>query len=238
MPYATSFTQRGRKKKGHIIPSHRFKKTTSAAPATYTTTTSPTATVKENSKPYLHTTPESKKEPPAPPPTPTKKEERTTAEPIEISPLSEGVSSFSLSSVALKKNATASETKNTTAPKLREKVHQEKLQELWTAYALKKEKEGAQNIAAILNLCSPKLVEESIQVEVPNNINKKELQLEGNSLLPHLKNDLKNDHLSLEIIVNEEQQEALVYTAEEKYKKFKTINPALKDLKDTFGLEY
>ena len=152
--------------------------------------------------------------------------------------MSEGVSSFSLSSVALKKNATASETKKASAPKLREKVQQGKLQELWTAYALKKEKEGAQNIAAILNLCSPKLVEESIQVEVPNNINKKELQLEGNTLLPHLKDVLNNDHLTLEISVNEQQQKALVYTAEEKYKKFETINPALKDLKDTFGLEY
>jgi len=152
--------------------------------------------------------------------------------------LSEGVSSFSLSSVALKKNATASETKKASATKLREKVQQGKLQEQWTAYALKKEKEGAQNIAAILNLCSPKLVEESIQVEVPNNINKKELQLEGNTLLPHLKHVLNNDHLTLDISVNEQQQEALVYTAEEKYKKFETINPALKDLKDTFGLEY
>lgn len=81
-------------------------------------------------------------------------------------------------------------------------------------------------------------MEESIQVEVPNNINKKELQLEGNTLIPHLKDVLNNDHLTLEISVNEQQQEALVYTAEEKYKKFEIINPALKDLKDTFGLEY
>ena len=226
------------KKKGHIIPSHRFKKTAPTAPATSSKAPSITPTVKENSEPYRPSTPESKKEAPTAPPIPPKKEEKTTVEPITISPLSEGVSSFSLSSVALKKNATASETKKASAPKLREKVQQGKLQELWTAYALKKEKEGAQNIAAILNLCSPKLVEESIQVEVPNNINKKELQLEGNTLLPHLKDVLNNDHLTLEISVNEQQQEALVYTAEEKYKKFETINPALKDLKDTFGLEY
>ena len=225
-------------KKGHIIPSHRFKKTAPTAPVTSSKAPSTTATVKENSEPYHPSTPEPKKEAPTAPSIPPKKEEKTTVEPITISPLSEGVSSFSLSSVALKKNATASETKKASAPKLREKVQQGKLQEIWTAYALKKEKEGAQNIAAILNLCSPKLVEESIQVEVPNNINKKELQLEGNTLLPHLKDVLNNDHLTLEISVNEQQQEALVYTAEEKYKKFETINPALKDLKDTFGLEY
>lgn len=226
------------KKKGHIIPSHRFKKTAPTAPVTSSKVPITTPTVKKNSEPYRPSTPEPKKEAPTAPPIPPKKEEKTTVEPITISPLSEGVSSFSLSSVALKKNATASETKKASAPKLREKVQQGKLQELWTAYALKKEKEGAQNIAAILNLCSPKLVEESIQVEVPNNINKKELQLEGNTLLPHLKDLLNNDHLTLEISVNEQQQEALVYTAEEKYKKFETINPALKDLKDAFGLEY
>ena len=76
---------------------------------------------------------------------------------------------------------------------------------------LKKEKEGAQNIAAILNLCSPKLVEESIQVEVPNNINKKELQLEGNTLLPHLKDVLNNDHLTLEIALTNNNKSSCLH---------------------------
>ena len=96
-----------------------------------------------------------------------------------------------------------------------------------------------QNIASILKINNPKLKENySIEFEVPSEINKVELEKELFEILDFLKFKLNNSLIKIKIIVNElEQKKSLIYSHEEKFKKFVETNSLILKLKDEFGLE-
>jgi DNA polymerase-3 subunit gamma/tau len=56
-------------------------------------------------------------------------------------------------------------------------------------------------------------------------------------LLQFLRKSLNNFDIKLDITVNESMEKEFAYTAEEKFAKLKSKNPALETLKKTFNLD-
>jgi len=108
----------------------------------------------------------------------------------------------------------------------------------WSNYLKKIESNGNQNILAILKMDSPKITNEyNIGFNVANSINKVELNKELESMLPYLRSKLNNCKINFNVSIIEKPNKTFIYTTEEKYKKMKSINPAIKILKKTFDLD-
>ena len=112
------------------------------------------------------------------------------------------------------------------------------LREQWARYARDLSAKGRKLLASNLSLGQPDLKEGMIvSYTLPNHTMKKEIEMERDQLMRHLRTSLSNDTIRLELVVNEEEAKRYAYTPEEKYAKFKAKNPALDDLRKTFDLE-
>ena len=112
------------------------------------------------------------------------------------------------------------------------------LRQHWVSYAEQLSSNGRQLLASNLRISMPVLMQDAIvSYTLPNYTMKKEIEMEGERLLHHLRTALGNDTIRLELVVNEEEAKKFAYTPEEKYAKFKAKNPALEGLKKTFDLE-
>ena len=119
-----------------------------------------------------------------------------------------------------------------------EAFSQEDLNEVWKKYQNLKSEKGEQNIASLFNISSPLLLEDYlIEYSVPNSLNKVELEREFTYFLPFLRERLQNYSLRIQIKINEESEKSFIYTAEEKYERFKEINPAIEQLKKELDLD-
>ena len=119
-----------------------------------------------------------------------------------------------------------------------EAFSQEDLNEAWKKYQNLKSEKGEQNIASLFNISSPLLLEDYlIEYSVPNSLNKVELEREFTYFLPFLRERLQNYSLRIQIKINEESEKSFIYTAEEKYERFKEINPAIEQLKKELDLD-
>jgi DNA polymerase-3 subunit gamma/tau len=108
----------------------------------------------------------------------------------------------------------------------------------WGSYVESLEAKGRYNLAAILKIDIPKLKEDSlIALEFPNSTNKIEVERQQTELLQFLRKSLNNFDIKLDITVNESMEKEFAYTAEEKFAKLKSKNPALETLKKTFNLD-
>ena len=107
----------------------------------------------------------------------------------------------------------------------------------WEEYLKKLKSNGNQNLLAILKMDKPKLVDQNtIEFNVVNSINKVELTNEIDSILVFLKNKLNNNKIKFVINIIKKTNSSFIYTPEEKFKKMKSINPAIQILKKTFDL--
>ena len=150
-----------------------------------------------------------------------------------------GVSSFSLSSIRVK-----NEAKRKLAEKIPEvneantPFTQEALLTLWKKYIDEKLEEGESNIAAILEMSTPKLNSpHKILLKSSNNLNQVELQKELTHLLPYLSQALNNFKITYEINVVRIQNQVVAHGAKEKYEHLKKINPNIEILKKEFDLD-
>ena len=108
----------------------------------------------------------------------------------------------------------------------------------WDSYVESLEAKGRYNLAAILKIDIPKLKEDSlIALEFPNSTNKIEVERQQTELLRFLRKSLNNFDIKLDITVNESMEKEFAYTAEEKFAKLKSKNPAIETLKKTFNLD-
>ena len=107
----------------------------------------------------------------------------------------------------------------------------------WNLYAKKVEKEGKYNLLSHLTMGVPKLKENTIQLEFPNQTIKVEVERAKHELLSFLKVSLKNFEIDLDIVVNEAAEKKYAYTPFEKYEKLKEKNPKIALLRKEFGLE-
>ena len=107
---------------------------------------------------------------------------------------------------------------------------------LWEKYSEMMEEKGRFNIASILRIDKPKLLENTISLTLPNLINKVELDIEKKQIIDFIRKNLKNNNIYIELIVDEKIEKKLVYTQKDKYDLMKKKNPNLERLKDSFNL--
>ena len=179
------------------------------------------------------------------PPTLEKPDTESTtapAEPVKEKPIAldiqaKGVSGLSLSSIAYQKNIKANQP--TIGKSTREEtIGQESLETAWKALSSQLEADGEYNLAALLNLDSPRLKNKvEIHLNFPNKTNKLELESEKGKIIGVLADALKNDLLQFVIHVSQEEQQNYVYTPRDKYEQLVKINPLVDDIRKEFDLD-
>ena len=179
------------------------------------------------------------------PPTLEKPDTESTtapAEPVKEKPIAldiqpKGVSGLSLSSIAYQKNIKANQP--TIGKSTREEtIGQESLETAWKALSSQLEADGEYNLAALLNLDSPRLKNKvEIHLNFPNKTNKLELESEKGKVIGVLADALKNDLLQFVIHVSQEEQQNYVYTPRDKYEQLVKINPLVDDIRKEFDLD-
>ena len=168
---------------------------------------------------------------------PTKVPDKPVQKPIALDIQPKGVSGLSLSSIAFQKNVKANQPTNGKSTR-EETVGQESLETAWKALSSQLEADGEYNLAALLNLDSPRLKNKvEIHLNFPNKTNKLELESEKGKVIGALADELKNDLLQFVIHVSQEEQQNYVYTPREKYEQLVKINPLVDDIRKEFDLD-
>ena len=168
---------------------------------------------------------------------PTTTDKKVSEKSIEFNIKSKGVSGLSLSSIAIQKSIKANQPSNEKSKRDQE-VGQERLEAAWKQLSSKLESEGEYNLAALLNLDTPRLKNiTEIHLNFPNKTNKVELESEKGKVLEALWDQLKNDLLTIVIKVNEEEQKNYIYTPKDKYEQMVKINPVVDDIRKEFDLD-
>jgi len=107
----------------------------------------------------------------------------------------------------------------------------------WKKFYTELINEGRKNLASILLIDSPKIINKNeVHFTLTNNTNKIELEKIENKLINFLKTDLKNNRIQLIINVDKINEKKKLYTASEKYKKLKSINPSIEKMRKDFKL--
>lgn len=150
-----------------------------------------------------------------------------------------GVSSLSLKSIAQKKKI--EENQEATQPdkgvKRNSEITQEAFLEAWNQYAENVKNEGKFNLHSHLTMGVPQLKGTEITLIYPNDTIRLEVEREQGDILMHLANTLNNDHLSFNLVVEEQAVKRYAYTPEEKYEQLKTENPLLEVLRGSLDLD-
>ena len=168
---------------------------------------------------------------------PTKVPDKPVQKPIALDIQPKGVSGLSISSIAFQKNVKANQPTNGKSTR-EETVGQESLETAWKALSSQLEADGEYNLAALLNLDSPRLKNKvEIHLNFPNKTNKLELESEKGKVIGALADELKNDLLQFVIHVSQEEQQNYVYTPREKYEQLVKINPLVDDIRKEFDLD-
>jgi len=106
----------------------------------------------------------------------------------------------------------------------------------WITYAesLSAAKEHLKN--TLLN-CQPVLKGDlTLEVAVYNPIQNDELTDCSAELLSFLRKNLNNEHIKMQIIITEKEEQDIIYTATDKYKYLADKYPSLEKLRETFDL--
>ena len=157
--------------------------------------------------------------------------------PLALDIESKGVSGLSLSSIAYQKNIKANQPTNGKSTR-EETVGQESLETAWKALSSQLEADGEYNLAALLNLDSPRLKNKvEIHLNFPNKTNKLELESEKGKVIGALADALKNDLLQFVIHVSQEEKQNYIYTPKDKYEQLVKINPLVDDIRKEFDLD-
>ena len=98
-------------------------------------------------------------------------------------------------------------------------------------------KDGKHNLASILAIDTPKIIDTTIHLEFPNATNKVEVERQQYDLLAYLRKTLNNYNISLSITINEVMEKQYAYTSADKFEKLKEKNPNIDILRKTFDLD-
>ena len=150
-----------------------------------------------------------------------------------------GVSSLSLSSIKVKKEANLkSFNKKTIVNDAEDKFTQEKLLELWEAYIEIKNLQGENNIAALLEMGRPELYEDfMIILRTYNSLSQIEIKKEIPAILSYLGKKLNNYKIKFDIQIEEREKKEYIFGIKEKYDHLMKINPEIEVLKNEFNLD-
>ena len=155
-----------------------------------------------------------------------------------INPL-KPVSSYSLSSIALKNAISKTIEPNKRNIVLEENFNIEAVNKYLNQYVENLKTEGKKNIASILSMNPISLIDNyKIHFKVANEMNRVEVNIEKERLLPFLKNHLKNDKIKIEVEISENPKQEQIYTPTEKYQYLLQLNPQLEELRKKFNLDF
>ena len=155
-----------------------------------------------------------------------------------INPL-KPVSSFSLSSIALKNAINKTIEPNKKNIELEENFNIEAVNNYLNQYVENLKTEGKKNIASILSMNPISLSDNyKIHFKVANEMNRVEVNIEKERLLPFFKKHLKNDKIKIEVEILENPKQEQIYTPTEKYQYLLQLNPQLEELRKKFNLDF
>ena len=111
----------------------------------------------------------------------------------------------------------------------------DQLRDAWVGLAATHKEE--MRLKQLIENYMPQLVSEHVaQIQMPNPWQMTEMRKALPTLLLQLRKQLHNDHLEIQLVQAEYDQEQMAYTAEEKYKLMVEQNPALTALKERLDL--
>ena len=158
---------------------------------------------------------------------------------IELNLETKRKSGLSLSSIKAKREHEIKQMEvvidNQELPK--ETFTEEQFLKAWDYYEKLLRDKGQHNLASILSIDKPKLVETKIHLSFPTETNKVELEKHQYEILGFLRKKLNNYDLDFEIQVNEELEKQYVYSPVEKFQKLAEKNPNIELLRKTFKLD-
>ena len=167
------------------------------------------------------------------------KDEINNKNPLKINISNGGVSELSISSIKYKSENKTIEKNVTQIKPSNNLIKEEELKSKWMTFLEKIIKKGEKNLAALLQLDTPRLKNKiEVHINVPNQTNKIELEKNSVDLVRYLKKELKNDYLILIVNLVEVDKKKFIYTSEEKYNNLKMKNPEIEKYKKNFFLEY
>ena len=165
-----------------------------------------------------------------------KEEEKKNA--VDLNIIAEGVSGLSLSSISFQKKHKAKNSSDEPTTNRNSSVSQDELEKAWTLFVEKMEARGEYNLAALLNLDTPRLKSKTeIHLTFPNKTNKLELESSKTKVLTFLFDKLENDFLTFNIIVDTEEEQKYVYTPKDKYEELVKANPLVDAMRKDFDLD-
>ena len=153
--------------------------------------------------------------------------------------LRKGVSSLSISSIKVKKEAALkSSHRKIMVNDSKDTFTQEKLLELWKAYIENKNLKGENNIAALLEMGKPELAEDfTIGLKTSNSLSQIEIKKELPAILAHLGEKLNNYKIKFDFQIEEQKKQEYIYGVREKYDHLMKINPEIEVLRKEFDLD-
>ena len=167
------------------------------------------------------------------------KDEINNKKPIKINISGGGVSELSISSIKYKSENKTIEKNVTEIKPSNNLIIEKELISKWMIFLKEIIKKGEKNLAALLQLDTPRLKNKiEVHINVPNQTNKIELEKNSVDLVKYLKKELKNDYLILIVNLVEVDKKKFIYTSEEKYNNLKMKNPEIEKYKKNFFLEY
>tara|TARA_R110002110_G_scaffold64625_2_gene178529 strand:- start:881 stop:2281 length:1401 start_codon:yes stop_codon:yes gene_type:complete len=119
----------------------------------------------------------------------------------------------------------------------KEPFTEKELINVWNTYIEKLRQDGKHNLASILAIDTPKIKDNTIHLEFPNETNKVEVERQQYDLLAYIRKTLSNFDISLSITINDVMEKKYAYTAADKFEKLKEKNPNIDLLRKTFDLD-
>ncbi len=146
---------------------------------------------------------------------------------------------LSLKSIEYKKeHKNKTKANHTSEEILSEDFTHEDIKTTWINFAEIIDKKGEKLLASTLLSDIPKLNDNTIKIQMPNETMKIEINQNKGRILKYIQNTLQNTHIDLEVYVNTTQEKKYVHTKEEKYERLKEINPKIELLKQKLDLDF
>lgn len=114
---------------------------------------------------------------------------------------------------------------------------EEQFFEVWNKYVDILKNTGKASFANTLEVSDPKLIGETVTLEIENTVQEAALATERADLLGYIRKELNNYHIALNYNKVEVKEEVRYYTNKERFNRLAELNPKLLDLKKRFNLD-
>lgn len=107
----------------------------------------------------------------------------------------------------------------------------------WESYAAKKKAEGRDSEYHILQQKIKLIDNHTVQITLINKLQEDFINKMRTDLMYNIRKSLKNDNVKLEVIIEEQSEQRMLYTNREKLEFLQEKKPIIKLLRDKLGLD-